>query len=92
MSRPKVNLTEKVQKELPEFVSEVASLSVEQLDARLAQLAKDADAVEQAKEADEALEQARERAAELNAPYVDSRKALRLKSRYIVELLKEKSQ
>lgn len=90
MGRPKVVFKEKVQKEMPEFVGEVNSLSPEQLDARLAQLAKDMESVHESQEADEELEQARERASELNAPYRDSKKAISMKSRYIVELLKEK--
>lgn len=92
MSKPKVNFKEKVQKDCPEFVAEVESASVEQLDARLAQLAKDIEAVNDAKEADEELEMAREKASQLAAPYSESRKALQTKSRYIVELLKDKGQ
>lgn len=90
MNKPKPSFKEKVQKEQPEFVAEVESASVEQLDARLAQLAKDIEAVNDAKEADEELEQAREKASQLAAPYSESRKALQAKSRYIVELLKDK--
>ena len=45
MSKPKVNFKEKCQKDMPEFVAEVDASSVEQLDARLAQLAKDIEAV-----------------------------------------------
>lgn len=84
------NIQEKVQKELPDFASEVAALSVEDLNQRLNQCAKDFEANEDAKEADEALEQARLAASELAAPYRDCKKVIRLKSRYIVSLIKEK--
>lgn len=87
---PKKSIQEQVQHDNPEFTSEVAGLSVEELDARLAQLAKDIEAFFQAKEADEALEEARLAASELAAPYRDGAKALRLKSRYLVALIKEK--
>lgn len=80
----------KVEKELPEFVNEVAGLSVDDLNGRLSQLAKDFEAVEEAKEADEALQEARNTAKELGAPYRDGKKAIRLKSGYIVALIKEK--
>lgn len=83
-------VTDKVVKELPEFVEEVASLSVEQLNDRLAQFAKDSEAVDDAKEADEALAEAREVAAQLAAPYADSKKVLKLKTRYIIGLIKDK--
>lgn len=90
MNKPKVSISEKVQKEMPEFAAEVANLSSDQLDERLAQLAKDAEAIETAKEEDEGLEEARAKAVELTAPYRDGKKAIRLKSRYIIGLLKDK--
>lgn len=81
---------QKIEKELPEFVNEVGGLSVDELNSRLAQLAKDYEAIEAAKEADEALEDARAAASELAAPYRDGKKAVRMKSGYIVALIKEK--
>lgn len=92
MSRPKVNVQQKAQKEMPEFTAEVDSLSVDQLNARLAQLAKDSDEVENTKEACEALEEAREAANQLSTPFKDAKNAIRLKSRYIIALLKDKGQ
>lgn len=90
MSKPKMNIEMKVQKEFPEFVDEVAKLSDEEVVARLVQLTKDGDALEQAKEADEGLEEAQNKASELAAPYRDGRKVIRLKSRYLIAILKEK--
>lgn len=87
---PKKSIQEQVQHDSPEFASEVVGLSVEELDARLAQLAKDTEAFHQARESDDALEEARHAASELAAPYRDGAKALRLKSRYLVALIKEK--
>lgn len=90
MARQKKSLQEKIQAEMPEFVGEVSALSSDQLNGRLAKLAKDAEANEQAKEDDEELEEAHTHASELGAPYRDAKKALRLKTRYIISLLKEK--
>jgi hypothetical protein len=84
------NLTTKIQKQMPEFFDEVASLDSDALEHRVVQLAKDLGDVEKAKEGDEALEQARETAKELNAPYNESRKAIRLKTSYLIQLLEEK--
>jgi len=90
MARPKKSFTEKVQKELPEFASEVATLSVDNLNARLAVLAKANEENEQNQENDEDLETARAEASELAAPYKEAKKHLRLKTRYIVSLINEK--
>ncbi len=81
---------EKIEKELPEFINEVVGLSVEQLNSRLSQLAKDYESIEEAKKADEGLEEARNTAKELGAPYREGKKAVRMKSAYIVALIKEK--
>ncbi len=88
MSRPKKSIQEKVQEQFPEFFDSVASLSSVELDQRLAELAKDNEKVLDSKDADEALQEAREQAKVLNAPYNDSLKAVRLKSKYIISLLK----
>lgn len=90
MAKAKKSLAEKVQEEHAEFAGEVAGLSVQELDNRLATLAKAGEENEQAKEDDEELEQALANASELGAPYRDARKVIRLKSRYIIGLIKEK--
>lgn len=90
MGRPKLNVMQKVQKEMPEFTAETAGLSVDQLNARLAQLAKDGEGVEEAKESDEALEDAKDTVSACSGPYRDAKKAIRLKQRYIIGLIKEK--
>ncbi len=74
----------------PEFVKEVNNLSVEQIDKRLAELAKSADDVQQAKEADEQLALAKDQAKEFGAPYREAKKALALKTAYVVGLIKER--
>lgn len=88
--KSKVSLEEKLQKENPEFVAEVQGLDVATLNGRLSELAKGAEDVEDAKDADEELEQARAQATELAAPYRDAKKAIRMKMRFIIALIKEK--
>ncbi len=86
----KLDIAAKLSKENPEFVAEVQGLSVEQLDARLAQLAKDGEAVEDAKEADEELEATQSHASAMAAPYREAKKAIGLKRKFLVGLIKEK--
>lgn len=80
----------KVQKLLPHFADEVSGLSVEDLSARLVQLAKDVADTQDAQEADEGLREAKEMAKELGAPYREAKRDIRLKSTFIVELIREK--
>ncbi len=90
MARPKKSLQQKVQEKMPEFASEVAALSVQDLNNRLAALAKAAEWNETKKEEDEELSAAQAEAAELSAPYRDAKKELRTKSKYVIALIQEK--
>lgn len=90
MARQKKTVQEVAQAEFPEFVGEVSGLTADQLNNRLATLAKNLEESETAKEEDEELEEAKLTASELAAPYRDAKKALRVKSKYIIGLLKEK--
>ena len=86
----KEKLSIRVQKELPDFASEAEALDASSLEDRIVELAKGLEEVEKAKEADTALQEARENAKELNAPYLESKKVIRLKTSYLVQLLEEK--
>jgi hypothetical protein len=90
MAKPKKSIQERVQKEIPEFAEVVAGLSVAELEQRLASEAKNAERIEEAKENDQALEEAKNQVAEYSAPYRDAKKVVRLKSRYLISLIKEK--
>jgi hypothetical protein len=81
---------EKMTKENPEFVDACASLSPAQLDERLAQLAKDSQAIQDAKEADEELAGLKEQVSLAAAPYREAKNAISLKVKYVISLLKEK--
>lgn len=66
------------------------SLNVAELEARVNVYAKGHEENDDAQEADEELEKAKAEARELGAPYRDLRKALKLKSKYAILLIKEK--
>lgn len=90
MARPKEDIKTKVQKEFPDFTEVVDGLSIEQLEKRLSSYAKEGEAVETARENDEALQDAKDLVAELSGPYKDAKKAIRLKTKYIISLIEEK--
>jgi hypothetical protein len=90
MARQKKTVAEKVQADFPEFSTEVANLTVEELNTRLSNMVKELEESESHKEDNEALEEAKALASELAAPYRDVKKAVHLKSRYIVGLLRDK--
>ncbi len=77
----------KAQKEFPEFTAEVESLSTEEINARLAQFAKDSVENDNAKANDSDLETARATVNEYAAPYREAKKAIKVKSDYLVSLL-----
>lgn len=83
---------EKVQKEYADFAQEVESLTVAQLEDRIVGMQKALEESEEHKENNEALKAARAEASELSGPYRDVKKAVRLKTKYILELLAEKGQ
>ncbi len=81
---------DKIEKEMPEFTSEVRGLNVQELEARLVNLTKASEANQDAMEADEGLEQAKDQVREFSAPYRDFHKHNRMKTQYILNLLKER--
>lgn len=80
----------KAQKEYPEFTDGVDSLNSEQLEANMLQLAKYREETEMAKKKDEGLERAKEMVKELQAPYNDALKALKIKMAYLALLIQER--
>ncbi len=88
--KPKKSLKEKVQAEYKDFALEVDRLNSDDLNSRLATLAKELERSETHKEQNDALQAAREAVQELAGPYKDTAKAIRLKTRYIIALLNEK--
>lgn len=90
MAREKKSLLEKIQDEYPEFTSEVDGLNVQELKNRIANYAKALQESEESRDADEDLKRAKEEAKELGAPYRDIRKAVKLKTRYLISLIVDK--
>ena len=80
--------SEKVEKEFPDFANEVRGLDGAALKARIVQLQQALEESEAYKEANELLQQARAQVTELAGPYRDVKKAVKLKTKYILELLK----
>lgn len=83
-------IKEVVQEAHKEFTSEVDGLSVEQLRDRIVGMQKQLEESEAHKAANEILKEARCVVNELAAPYREVKKAVSLKTKYIIELLKEK--
>lgn len=75
--------------EHPEFVKEVNKLTKDQLKERVVQLQQGLEESEAHKEDNTDLKNARVIVSELNAPYRDVKSAVKLKTKYILDLLKE---
>ena len=79
-----------IETEFPEFVNEVNNLTPEDLKFRIARLQQTLSESEQHKEDNDALKDARNELAAISAPYRDVKKAVKLKTAYILELLRSK--
>lgn len=81
---------EKMQGTDPEFCDDVQGLNVAQLEARLSLYAKESQKNDEAKAIDKDLKLAKDQAREFGAPYRETAKALRMKNKYIVQLIRDK--
>jgi hypothetical protein len=79
-----------VEKKYPEFVNEVAGMPLAELEKRLSTYAKQVERVNTDLEDNQKIASARELLSELLGPYRDTKKALRLKTKYVIELIKER--
>lgn len=84
------DLLSQIKEQLPDFLDEVKELNLTQINARLSKLCQDAEDTRQARDDDDELSRAREKATCLGAPYRETLKAIGLKTRYLVQQLKEK--
>ena len=91
MTDKEEKLQKKCEKDYPEFTEGMESMSLEDLDKRLLQYAKFREETLTAKDNDEDLNKAKELSKELNAPYSDSLKALKIKTAYMHILMRDKS-
>lgn len=87
----KKDIRKLVRKEMPEFVDEVNSLTSENIMARLTALAQNAEDVQQSKEDDTELQDAKNAIQCILEPYRDATKHIKLKTKYLLLLLKDRS-
>ena len=73
-----------------EFKAEVDSQSVASLEARITRMQKDLDDSEEHKKENISLNNAKDEVKELSGPYSDFKKSVQVKTKYIIELIKEK--
>lgn len=73
-----------------EFKEEVDSLSVDDLEIRISNMQKGLDESREHKKENVALQKVSAEKAELEGPYKDVEKAVKVKTKYIIELIKEK--
>jgi hypothetical protein len=90
MGRKTTNIVEKVQEEFPEFSDVVQGLSIEELEQKVAVYAKEFEKTCESLDKNEKIEQARSDLAEMVAPYRDAKKAIRMKIKYLIAMIKEK--
>lgn len=88
--KAKKTLEDKVREEYEHFYQEVIGLSVGDLEKRLATYAKEREKVDVAMDQDVELKETRAKAKDLAAPYNESKKALKLKNKFIVQLISDK--
>lgn len=84
------SLIDKVRELDPTFADTVYSLSDADAREKMVTMAKHASEVEEAKKADEDLARARETLKTMNQTYSEPLKAIRLKTRLLVQMLKER--
>ncbi len=81
----------KVQELYPDFTKEVDNLPADQLKTRIVALQQGLSYTLECKEKDDELTAVKALATELGAPYREAIKQVKLKTSYLVELLKERS-
>lgn len=83
-------LREKTEKEYPDFVKEVDGLNIQDMEKRISNYAKALEDSEQHKEDNTVLASAHAEVAELMGPYKDVKKAVKVKTRYLIQQIREK--
>lgn len=86
----KKSVEEKIRKEQPDFVEAVVGLSVDDLNTRVLNLAKELESIDAAKEDDLELERAQELVKEYLGPYREGKRVARLRIKYLISLIEEK--
>lgn len=87
-----VKLEKEISKSNESFCGEVRGMTVDQVKERIVMESQNLGQVREAKESDEDLNEAKELVKEYSAPYRDSMKAINNKLKFLVEMLKEKTE
>jgi uncharacterized coiled-coil DUF342 family protein len=90
MGRKPTDIVTKVQEEFPEFSDVVQGLSINELEQKVAVYAKEFEKTCESLDSNEKIAQAREGLAEMVAPYRDTKRAIRMKIKYLIAMIKEK--
>lgn len=90
MAKSKKSLRDTIQESHEAFAQEVDRMSVADLDRRLNLLAKHGEEIDEEKENNEGLKEAREALNQISGPFRDAKKANKLKTKYVIQLIKEK--
>lgn len=85
--RVKKSVSAKVEEEFPEFASEVASLSQDELKNRVVSLVESLRQIDDELKNNEKIQEAKEVLKEMTGPYRDAKKALSLKVKFLLEKL-----
>lgn len=90
MAKNQKTLLEQIDTLDPQFAETVLGLNAQELKNRIASLASQLQESETHREENAALQQAKDEVKELSGGYNDVRKAVKLKTKYIISLLNEK--
>ena len=82
----KDKLMKKVEKDYPEFVSAVETLSGEDLERRILDYAKEQERIDEELDSNEVIKSIKENLKEIRAPFIDCKKAVKNKMRYLMAL------
>lgn len=88
--RKEKTLREIVDDKYEGFVDEVDRLSIPELEMRISRYQKSLQESEEHRENNEVLNKLKDEVSTLSGPYNDVKKAVKLKTKYIIELIKEK--
>lgn len=92
MTEKEEKLVKKIQKEFPDFYDSLQTADLDDLKAKLTTHAKHREETEKAKEECVPLNEAKDKVKELQGPFNDTLKALKLRMKYIYLLMNEKGE
>ena len=88
----KDKVMKKVEKDYPEFVDAINTLSGNDLEKRILEYAKEQERIDEELSNNEVIKTIKENLKETRTPFVDAKKAVKLKMRYLMALLDDRGQ